>query len=224
MNTEVKNPHLAAIIKEERHRRNLTQMAEVDVRTIQRAERDGSCGAESLMAIADAFNRDAKDLIAEAEERQKQQKNQPRPPKDLVVRLDEATNGHELFAVVRSSHASIQDFDPGIKSQHLRQIGFIFDYLRDFGDIKDDVSSSHLIQFAEEIGAALEALRSNEIFCFVGHYDDRLIVKGKPQDPFDWRAAVVTFRSGNDTRILSEKDGRRFMVVTIPGSSRKPTF
>ena len=71
MNTEMKNPHLAAIIKEERKRRNLTQehlaqLAEVDVRTIQRAERDGSCGAESLMAIAEAFNRDAKDLIEEA--------------------------------------------------------------------------------------------------------------------------------------------------------------
>jgi DNA-binding XRE family transcriptional regulator len=56
MNTEMKDPHLAHIIKLERKRRNLTQehlaqLAELYVRTIQRAERDGSCSSESLMAI-----------------------------------------------------------------------------------------------------------------------------------------------------------------------------
>jgi len=62
MNTEMKDSHLAAVIKCERKRRNLTQehlaqLAEVDVRTIQRIERTGSCSAETLMAIAEAGGR-----------------------------------------------------------------------------------------------------------------------------------------------------------------------
>jgi transcriptional regulator with XRE-family HTH domain len=228
MNIDVKNPHLGAIIREERKRRNLTQellaqMAEVDVRTVQRAERDGSCGPESLMAIAEALDRDARDIITEAEERQRQEKARPKPPKDLIVRLEEAINGHELFATIKGSHASLQDFDTCIESRHLEQIGFVFDYLRDVGDIQDDVSPSHLIQFAEEVGASLETLRSEGILCFTGRYRDRLIFKNKPDDPLDWRVAIVAFRNANDSKVLADKNGRRFIVVTIPGQNRTPS-
>jgi hypothetical protein len=41
---------------------HLAQLAEVDVRTVQRVERDGACSEETLMAIAEALNRDAVDL------------------------------------------------------------------------------------------------------------------------------------------------------------------
>jgi transcriptional regulator with XRE-family HTH domain len=229
MNTDVKNPHLGAIIREERKRRNYTQehlaqIAGIDVRTIQRAERDGSCGPESLMALAEALDRDARDIITEAEERERKEQTRPKPPKDLIVRLDEAINGHELFSTIKGSHASLQDFDPSIESRHLEQIGFVFDYLRDVGDIQDDVSPSHLIQFAEEVGASLETLRSEEILCFTGRYRDRLIFKDKPDDPLDWSVAVVAFRNVNDSRVLADKNGRRFIVVTIPGQNRAPSL
>jgi hypothetical protein len=44
---------------------HLAQLSEVDVRTLQRLARDGACSKETLMAIAEAFNRDAVDLPAE---------------------------------------------------------------------------------------------------------------------------------------------------------------
>jgi hypothetical protein len=176
------------------------------------------------MAIAEALDCDAKDLIAEAEERRGKQQSQPKPPKDIVVRLEEITNGHELFATLKGAHAGIEDFDTSLDSRHLEEVAFVFDYLRDFGDIQNDLMPSDRIRFAEEVGAKIQALRSDGIICFVGDYNDRLIFKHKPDEPLTWNVGVVLFRRANDGRIQEEKNGKRFIVATIPGKNRTPSF
>lgn len=190
MNTDVKNPHLGAIIREERKRLNLTQehlaqLAEVDVRTIQRAERDSSCSSESLMAIAEAFKRDCTELIAEAKERENKQRAQPKPLKDLAVRLDEISNGHELFGKLKSAHGWIEDFDTSLESQHLAEIGSIFDLLRDYGDIQSDLMPSDIIRISEDIGSRIAALSSSGLVCLVGDYVERLIYRQRPDEPLN---------------------------------------
>jgi len=229
MNTGIKNPHLATIIKAERKRRNLTQehlaqVAEVDVRTIQRSERDGSCSSESLMAIAEALDRDAKDLITETEELRRKQRSEPRPPKDMVVRLNEVTNGQELFASLHGRHAGIEDFDTNLDSRHLEDVGFVFDYLRDVADVQSELRPSDRIRFAEEVGAKIQDLRSDGVICFSGDYTDRFVFKDKPEEPFTWNVQIVAFRRADDNRILKDKDGKQFIVVVIPGKNRRPTF
>lgn len=74
MNVEMKNQHMALIVREERERRNLTQehlakLAELSPRTIQRLESDGAHSKETLMAVAEAFEIDGKELLRLAEER-----------------------------------------------------------------------------------------------------------------------------------------------------------
>ncbi len=71
---EMKNQHLALIVREERERRNLTQehlaqLAELSPRTIQRLESEGSHSKETLMAVAEAFEIDGRELLRLAEER-----------------------------------------------------------------------------------------------------------------------------------------------------------
>jgi transcriptional regulator with XRE-family HTH domain len=144
MNTEMKDEHLAAIIKCERKRRNLTQehlaqLAEVDVRTIQRIERTGGCSAETLMAIAEAFEIDSKELIAESEKRATAEKTSKElraksEAKSIVVRLEEITNGPDLFNRLSAAHAGIEDVPAEIGIEQEELVGLILDDLRDFGD------------------------------------------------------------------------------------------
>jgi transcriptional regulator with XRE-family HTH domain len=152
MNTEMKDAHLAAIIKCERKRRNLTQeylaqLAEVDVRIIQRIERTGSCSAETLMAIAEAFEIDSKELIAEAEQRATAEKTSKElraksEAKSIVVRLEEITNGPDLFNRLSGAHAGIEDVPAEIGIEQEELVGLILDDLRDFGDIQQELNPS----------------------------------------------------------------------------------
>ncbi len=74
MKIEMKNQHLAQIIREEREKRNLTQehlaqLAELSARTVQRIEIDGTHSKETLRAVAEAFEVDCKELLRMAQER-----------------------------------------------------------------------------------------------------------------------------------------------------------
>ena len=74
VNVEMKHQHLAVVVREEREKRNLTQehlaqLAELSPRTIQRLESDGAHSKETLMAVAEAFEIDGKELLRLAEER-----------------------------------------------------------------------------------------------------------------------------------------------------------
>ena len=229
MNTGMKNPHLATIIKTERKRRNLTQehlaqLAEVDVRTVQRAERDGSCSSESLMAIAEALDRDAKDLITEAEELGRKQRSKPRPPKDMVVRVNEVTNSQELLASLRGNHASIAEFGINLDSRQLEKVSFVFDYLRDMIDVQSELTLSDRIRCAEEVGLKIRDLRSQGVICFSGGYTNHLVWKDKPEEPFPWNVQIFAFHRVDDSQILKDEDGNQFIRVVIPGENRRPTF
>jgi transcriptional regulator with XRE-family HTH domain len=70
----MKNQHLALVVREERERQNLTQehlaqLAELSPRTIRRLESDGAHSKETLMAVAEAFGIDGRELLRLAEER-----------------------------------------------------------------------------------------------------------------------------------------------------------
>ena len=139
------------------------------------------------MAIAEAFKRDSTELIAEATERENRQRAQPKPLKDLAIRLDEVSNGHELFGKLKSADGWIEDFDTSLGSQHLAEIGSIFDLLRDYGDIQSDLMPSDIIRISEDIGTKIAALRSAGVACLVGDYVERLIYRQRPDEPLNWR-------------------------------------
>jgi len=223
MNTGMKNSNLATVIKARRTRQNLTQehlasLAGVDVRTIQRAERDGSCSQESLMAIAEALDCEDKDLITEAEQLQRKE-----PPKDKVVRLSEVTNGQEFLASLRGTHASIADPGTRLDSRQLEDADFVFNYMRDAIDVLS-VRPLDSSQFGEQVGVKIRELRCDGVICFSGDYTDQLFFKDKPDEPLRWNVQIVAFRRIGDSGILQDTDGKRFIMVTIPGKNRLPTF
>jgi hypothetical protein len=84
--------------------------------------------------------------------------------------------------------------------------------------------TSDRIEFGEEPGARIEALRSEGIICFAGNYTERVALKYKPNEPFTWKVSVVDFHRVDDGRILEDKSGRRFIIVTIPAENRGVGF
>ena len=107
----MKNRHLALIIYEEREKRNLTQqhlaqLAEVSPRTIQRLESNGTYSKETLMAVAEAFEVDCKELLELAQTRATSDVEQPEklPNKCDKQRqkLDELEAGKEQIEVQKS--------------------------------------------------------------------------------------------------------------------------
>ena len=69
----MKSQYLALVIRAEREKQNLTQehlaeLAELSARTIQRLESEGTHSQETMMAVAEAFKMDCKELLRMARE------------------------------------------------------------------------------------------------------------------------------------------------------------
>ena len=147
----MKNPRLASIIKEQRAARVLTQehlaqLAEVDIRTIQRLESTGTCNKETLMAIAEAFNMDAKDLRKRRSKRLKAivtcWRSWKTSKEELIpVTLHEVIGPKDLIDLFAGCHAGLQDFPDDLTSEQAELIGFVMDSLQDYADIQNDALS-----------------------------------------------------------------------------------
>ena len=95
-----KNLGRAKFVRKEREKRawpqrQLAEAANVNLRTIQRLEKDGSASFESLMAVAGAFDIDVKELNPTSKT---QNKSKPQRKVHLLPRL---TSGKELADIVK---------------------------------------------------------------------------------------------------------------------------
>ena len=61
---------------------------------------------------------------------------------------------------------------------------------------------SERIRMMQDIKTKLDELKATGLTAFVGSCTRRLIMNGKPEDPFDWTTGVISIRSTNDKRIL----------------------
>ncbi|MFV3408911.1 helix-turn-helix domain-containing protein [Bdellovibrio bacteriovorus] len=77
--------------------RQLADAAKVNLRTIQRLERDGTASFETLMAVAGAFDIDVKELTPTSKERKKSK------PSKKVHLLPRLTSGMDLAAIIRGA-------------------------------------------------------------------------------------------------------------------------
>ncbi|MFV8258254.1 helix-turn-helix domain-containing protein [Bdellovibrio bacteriovorus] len=74
--------------------RQLAEAAKVNLRTIQRLERDGSASFETLLAVAGAFDIDVKDLTPSSNVRKKAK------PQKKVHLLPRLTSGKDLASII----------------------------------------------------------------------------------------------------------------------------
>lgn len=101
-----KNIRRAKLVKKEREDRawtqsHLAEVAEVNLRTIQRLEKDGAASFETLMAVASAFEMDIKELSPAST--QKGQKDVALVPQRKVHLMPRLVSGKNLTDVVVGS-------------------------------------------------------------------------------------------------------------------------
>jgi transcriptional regulator with XRE-family HTH domain len=171
---------LATIVRNERQKRNwtqehLAQIADVSTRTIQRLETDGAHSPETLRAVATAFDIDCKEMIEQAKKRVESKGDAPDPY--VVVQLIRCRSGKALLDRL-DCHAHHSDYPADLSSAQAHEVGWLFDFIKDFGDIRDDLPISHRIECEHEVTAKINYLDEMGLAVFCGAYRGRLPISG----------------------------------------------
>jgi transcriptional regulator with XRE-family HTH domain len=212
------NKALAALVRAEREKRNWTQehlavVADVSTRTIQRFETDGSHSRETLRSVAAAFDVDCQDILKRARE-QPTQPSSDEPDPFLVVHLSRCYTGKALFDGLDSCHAHHSDYPEDLSQERAEAVGWLFDFVRDYSDIHNDISPSHRIKYEQEITAKLSELGEMGLGVFCGAYRKKFTVANST--PMDWRVAIVTVIEINDPRIVKAGDRVQMLPALVP--------
>ena len=141
-------------LKELRHQKGwsqeqLSEMSRLSIRTIQRAEKDGSCAIESLKSIASVFEIDFSDLIFTEDASKKDV--------EFLIKLE---HGKQIADLIPNKHALDFDFDRAIKNPNqIELIYSFFQELQDYSDFWDEIEffeRGKIIQKIQELATRLE--------------------------------------------------------------------
>jgi transcriptional regulator with XRE-family HTH domain len=218
MNNAKRKEALAAVVRAEREKRNWTQehlagIADVSARTIQRFEKDGSHSPETLRSVAAAFDLDCQDVLKRAQHQPKKPfADEPDP--FLVVHLTRCYTGKALFDGLGTCQAHHSDYPESLSPAQAEAVGWLFDFVRDYGDIRNDVSPSHSIGYEQEMTAKLIELDQMGLAVFYGAYRTKLMIA--KSDPMDWRVAIVTVTANDDARIVRTNDRIQVLPALVP--------
>ena len=181
------------------------------------------------MAIAEAFDMDAKDLQKSAQETTESDRdllakleNLLKEEELILVTLHEVIGPKDLINSLSGCDAQMREFPDDLTAEQAELVGYVLDYLQDYADIQNDVYPSERIRMMQDVKAKLDELKATGLTAFVGSFKRRLIIKGKPEDPFEWTSVVISLRSANDKRILAAENGSKFTVVAIPKANATP--
>ncbi len=220
------NPELAALIKEFRTTRALTQehlaqLAEVNIRTIQRLESTGSCSRENLRAIAEAFDVDVAQLIETAKRRTEFGAVSPKDIEELtstniIVVLHEVNGPKDLINGLAGCDGQINDFPDVLTEYQAELIGFVLDYLKDYADIQSDIYPSEQIRMMQEVKLKLDELKHLGISTFVGQFSQQVTMPNQPDKPFNRTISVIRLLPSGAKQILIAADRTAFSFGVIP--------
>ncbi len=220
------NPELAALIKEFRTKRALTQehlaqLAEVNIRTIQRLESTGSCSKENLRAIAEAFDLDVAQLIETAKRRKEFGAGSSKDIEELasaniILVLHEVNGPKDLINGLAGCDGQINDVPDILTEGQAELIGFVLDYLKDYADIQSDIYPSEQIRMMQEVKFKLDELKHLGISMFVGQFSQQVVMPNQPHKPFERTVSVIRLLPSGAKQILSTADGTSFSFGIIP--------
>lgn len=226
------NPILANFVRLQREKRNWTQehlaaVSGVSTRTVQRLERSGVHSAETLSAIAEAFDTDVQDVLEEVQ--RLSQKTTAEQADDLKKELDRffllqltrCSSGKALFANSTSCEAQNFDYPEDLNASQADAVGRLLDYLRDFAEIASDLEPSDTIRAEQEINQKLRELAELGLSVFVGRYRASFAL-GSNQ-PVAWRVGVVAITATANPRIVRTGVDSEVLPTLIPRAQR-PTL
>jgi transcriptional regulator with XRE-family HTH domain len=139
----------------------LAEVAEVSLRTIQRAENDLKSSIETVKAIASVFEIDFKNLL-EPEESIRVTEI------EFLTRIEK---GKDLATLINSTHAFDLDFDSEVESEE--EISFVhafFQEMQDYSDIWDDIDSGGKGKATITFSNWIQDLEAKHLWVFAGKY------------------------------------------------------
>jgi transcriptional regulator with XRE-family HTH domain len=161
----VKSIRRAKFIKKERNERawsqsQLAEIAGVNLRTIQRVERDGTASFETLMGIATAFDVDVKELT------QPLPANQKKSTHKSVYLLPRIATGTHLSNVISGADQFQVEHDEATDPRAIGAIKGIIEILK--GDVAKlyDAGPAERIEIEAELTQELNGLEQHGFYIF----------------------------------------------------------
>ena len=131
-----------------------------------------------------------------------------------MVHLNRCYSGKALFNGLESCHAHHSDYPEHLSQERAEAVGWLFDFVRDYSDIHNDVSPSHRIAFEQEMTAKLNELDEMGLAVFCGAYQKKFSVADSKS--MDWRVAIVTVITNDDPRIVKAGDRVQMLPALVP--------
>lgn len=206
MKTKMTNTRIGAIVAELRKFKNYTQehlaeLADVNVRTVQRLEAKGVYSQETLAAVASAFDVDCQFIIALAnlpvgEQAAELEKKYHR------VRLTEVTNGKGMTDRFISVHMMQPDYPPDLDETQSVVVGELLDFLQDYLDIQSDLCPSDVIAQQKYFAEYIEKLRACGLRIFAGRLKRNFVFGGDAEKPTEMDTLVLLILREADEKIV----------------------
>lgn len=186
---------------------HLAEAAGVSGRTIQRAERDGDLGAETMQALAAVFEVSVADL------------RRPWPTEDEVrAALEETAKKFKLISLTVVGRAS--DLQPfmgadgwqvdhisGLSEEQEDEIAGLEQLIHDYGDIWSDIGPTERREALKTIFENISRLQSRGLCVAMGLDEMRLVGPGSTEGvPFEMLRVVVSSATQPQLTAFREKN------------------
>ena len=177
----------------------LADISGLSLRTIQRAEKGKSCSFETLLGLAAAFDIDVKDMTKKA----KQNKESPQENIGGVF-LSRAHSSEELFRIAQGAHAFDYSYDSLSQSHEKEAVGQLLDYLKDFGDMMNEIEPSIRMKVCDECQVFIDDLEASGLWVFAGKIKQEAVLGEKE---LNWYLFSVTILRNDNQTIINSGSG-----------------
>lgn len=211
--SKMKNPERAKIVRKERKRRawsqnQLSEVADLSTRTVQRVEKDGTASPETLKGLASAFNMTPEELSPKSNKNESNKKT-----KEKVHYLPRLKNGRFLTDIIGGTDYFHPNYDEPEKKTEKDMIAGFFQNLHDVGDIWNDLDISAQIGFSSAISDNIKELEEAGFWVFGIRRKAIALLNHdkKTKMPIDISTIIVK-RSNCRHIIKDEKLGNEFLL------------
>lgn len=223
-NIDLKDPKFLAFwtkcIRESSHwsQEALAAASGLDVRTIQRIEAGNPVSVTTRRALARGLGYDNPDVFDDPDfikgvhalfagiQKVQDDEVQKQFPDHVRVPVTKATSGEALARIAYEADGYLFNADDAIPPEAKEIAASIFDYLRDLGDIADEISFSEKLTYQQEVDGMFRQLAALGTACYTAFRTTKLVGD-------NWADKTpLPFKFGYLTVVPSEKILTEMMV------------
>lgn len=165
----------------------LAAAAGLDVRTIQRIEAGNPVNVTTRRALARGLGYDNPDVFEDPEfikgvhalfdglKKIQDEDVQKQFPDHIRIATARVKNGEGLARIAYEANSYLFHADDAISDDAKEIAASIFDFLRDLGDIADDISFADKLDYQRSLGELLEQLEETGAACYSGFRATKMV-------------------------------------------------